>query len=417
MPISLNADFNLEISVYIAVSSKLPRILMLHNRYQFPGGEDASMEAEVELLRQAGHDVVVMEQHNNTIEGMSRWQKIVLAATTVWNSNNYQQLCSYLEDAPADVLHVQNFFPLWSPSVHAAAKVKGLSTVQHLRNFRLACLNAYLLRSGQVCEACLGKNPWRGLVYRCYRNSLPASLTVWSLLTVHRWRQTWLRDVDAFITPSQFAATKLLQAGIPGDRLHVKPDFIADPLANQQIPPLPDTPTFVFIGRLNEQKGVAILLEAWRQLNQPEWRLDLIGEGDRRAEFQQYVQHYQLSNVRFHGQRSTLEIMQHLQTASMVVVPSQSYETFGRVVIEAFACGRTALVASLGALPELVQDGVTGLHSPPNDPHAWAERLRWAGEHASELAAMGIAARQVYLTGYTPAVNYRQLLKIYQQVL
>lgn len=406
-----------KMGTYTAVSSKLPRILMLHNRYQFPGGEDASMEAEVELLRQAGHDVVLLERHNDVIKSMSRWQKVVLTAATVWNGDTYRQLRAYLRDAPTDVLHVQNFFPLWSPSVHAAAKAEGLSTVQHLRNFRLACLNAYLLRSGQVCEACLGKNPWRGLVYRCYRSSLPASLTVWSLLTVHRWRQTWLRDVDAFITPSQFAATKLLQTGIPDDRLHVKPDFVVDPLANQQIPPLPHVPTFVFIGRLNEQKGVALLLEAWRQLNQPEWRLELIGEGDRRASFQQYVQHYGLTNVRFHGHRSALEIMQHLQAASMVVVPSQSYETFGRVVIEAFACGRAALVASLGALPELVQDGVTGLHSSPNDSHAWTERLRWAGEHASELAAMGVAARQVYLTGYTPVVNYHQLLSIYQQVL
>ncbi len=387
---------------------------MLHNRYQLPGGEDASTMAEVALLREAGHDVVLLERHNDGIQQLSSGGKLALAAATVWNWQSDRQLRYHLRHTPADLMHVQNFFPLWSPSVYQAARAADIPVVQHLRNFRLACLNAYLLREGQVCEACLGKNPWRGLYYRCYRRSLPASLTVWSMLTFHRWRKTWERHVDGFVTPSQFAARTLLQAGIPEDRLHVKPDFIPDPLGDQAIPKLPNTPTFVFIGRLNEQKGVALLLQAWRQLQQPSWQLELVGDGDQRANLQRFTQEFHLTNVRFHGQLPAKDVLQLLQTAWAVVVPSQSYETFGRVVIEAFACGRSAIVANLGALPELVQDGITGWHLPHNDPGAWAECLRWAGNHASRLTTMGCAARQAYLAGYTPSVNYQQLLEIYQ---
>ncbi len=387
---------------------------MLHNRYQLPGGEDASTMAEVALLREAGHDVVLLERHNDGIQQLSGGGKLALAAATVWNWQSDRQLRHHLRHTPVDLLHVQNFFPLWSPSVYQAARAADIPVLQHLRNFRLACLNAYLLRGGHVCEACLGKNPWRGLYHRCYRQSLPASLTVWSMLTFHRWRKTWDRDVDGFVTPSQFAARKLSHAGIPDDRLHVKPDFIPDPLGDQPIPKLPDTPTFVFIGRLNEQKGVALLLQAWRQLQQPDWRLELVGDGDQRTNLQRFTQEFTLTNVRFHGQLPAVDVLRLLQAAWAVVVPSQSYETFGRVVIEAFACGRSAIVANLGALPELVQDGVTGWHLPHNDPGAWAECLQWAGNHASRLTTMGYTARQAYLAGYTPSVNYQQLLGIYQ---
>ncbi len=389
---------------------------MLHNRYQFPGGEDASAEAEVALLRHAGHEVTLLERHNDEIQQMSIGDKVALFAHTIWNSDSDRRIRAHLRQIPADILHVQNFFPLWSPSVYAAARSVGIPTVQHLRNFRLACLNAYLLRNGQVCEACVGKNPWRGVVHRCYRRSLPASLAVWSLVTAHRWGKTWIQYVDAFIAPSRFAAEKLVQVGIPSDRLHVKPDFIDDPLTDGQILPLPDQPTFAFIGRLNDQKGVALLLEAWRRLNQTDWRLELVGTGDRAADLRQFVQDYGLTNVQFHGQLPPPDVLRVIQSATAVVVPSQSYETFGRVVIEAFACGRSALVANLGALPELVHDGATGFTIPHQDQGTWVDRLRWAGDHPQHLATMGRAARQLYLTGYTPAANYQQLSAIYDQI-
>lgn len=390
---------------------------MLHNRYQFAGGEDASTEAEVALLRQAGHDVALMEAHNDRLKTLSGWAMVQLFQQTVWNAQAYHQVRDRLQVTHADLLHVQNFFPMFSPAVHAAAHNLNIPTIQHLRNFRLACLNAYLLRDGQVCEACLGKNPWRGLLYQCYRRSFPASFGVWSMITAHRWRRTWQRDVDAFITPSHFAAEKLVQAGIPDDRLHIKPDFIPDPLPDHSIPPQPLAPRFVFVGRLNEQKGVTLLLEAWRQLQQKDWELILIGIGEQSTQLQQFVTEYALSNVKFLGQLPLAQVLQVLQTATAVVVPSQSYETFGRVAIEAFANGRPALVSALGALPELVQEGSTGLIIPHRDLAGWVDRLYWAGHHPTEMGKMGHAARQRYLAAYTPAANNQQLQHIYQQVL
>ena len=395
----------------------LPHILMLHNRYQYAGGEDACTEIETDLLRQAGHSVTLVESHNDRIKQFSKIEQLQLLISTAWNPQAYREMRSRLQGLRPDLLHVQNFFPLFSPSVHAAAQSLQIPTVQHLRNFRLACLNSYLLRDGKVCEACLGRNPWRGIVYRCYRDSLPASIGVWNLITFNRRRGTWLRDVDAFITPSQFAAEKLLQAGVPGDRLHIKPDAVADPLEGKSVLPLPEKPIFVFVGRLSQQKGVMTLLEAWRRLNQVEWQLDLVGEGDQSQTLRQFAQEKGLANVHFRGQLPRSQVLEIMQSATAVVVPSQSYETFGRSVIEAFACGRAALVSNLGGLAELVKDDQTGFVISHIDVDAWVERLQWSGDRPLEMARMGQQARQAYLQNYTPAINYHHLMAIYQGVL
>jgi glycosyltransferase involved in cell wall biosynthesis len=392
-------------------------ILMLHNRYQYPGGEDASTQAEIEVLRSAGHQVTYLEENNNRLQNLTPLDKLQLFLNSPWNPQQYHNLRSQLQDLKPDILHVQNFFPLFSPSVHSAAKSLGIPTIQHLRNFRLGCLNSYLYREQQVCEACVGHNPWRGVVYRCYRQSLPESLALWHLITYNRGRKTWSRDVDGFIAPSHFAAQKLLEIGIPSERLYIKPNFTSDPLINQSIPPLPARPTFLYLGRLSPEKGVITLLQAWKHLHQREWQLNLLGDGPQRQTLEAFVQEHQLLNVTFYGQQPLAQVIEAIKQATAVVVPSQWYETFGRVVIDAFACGRGALVSNLGALSELVQEGKTGLLIAPQQIEAWSSGLNWCGNNPWQLTQIGQNARQTYLEKYTPEVNYQQIIRIYQGII
>lgn len=390
-------------------------IVMLHNRYQFAGGEDASTAADVALLREFGHQVSLIEIHNDQIKAFSRLDKLGLFFTTAWNPKMYRQLRSQLQSLRPDLLHVQNFFPLFSPAVHAAARSLGIPTIQHLHNFRLGCLNSYLLRGNQICEACVGRNPWRGVVHRCYRQSLPASLAVWGMLTFNRWRQTWQREVDAFIVPSQFAAHKLTEIGVPRDRLQVKFSAIADPGSVSQ--PLPAVPTFLFVGRLSPEKGAMTLLQAWAALAQPSWQLAIVGTGPQEIELKQFVANQHLANVQFHGQRSPEQVISLMRSATAIAIPSQCYETFGRIVVEAFACSRAVLASNLGALSELVQSEQTGFLLPHDQIDAWVERLRWSGEHPTAIATLGNAARQAYEQCYSPAATYQQLIEVYQRVL
>lgn len=392
------------------------RILMLHNRYQYSGGEDISTLQEVGILKKKGHFICLAERTNESIRDFSIAQKLSLFFSSAWDAQSAKWVQSELRHlSPVDLLHVQNFFPLFSPAVHQAAKALDVPTIQHLRNFRLGCLNAYLFRQGTVCEACVGHNPWRGVWHRCYRQSLSASLSMWQMVTVNRIKRTWTQDVDAFIAPSQFAARKLAEIGIPENRLHVKANFLADPLDKRQALPLPETPTFLYLGRLSPEKGILPLLKAWQQLKQPDWQLMLVGDGPQKTELEQFCQEHQLMGVSFLGYRPA--VVELIQRATAVLVPSLWYETFGRVVVEAFACGRPALVSDLGALTELVNDGETGFKVKPGSVSDWREKLRWCADHRGKLEQMGQIARRVYLKKYTPETNYQCLIGIYNHVL
>ena len=392
------------------------KILMLHNSYQYIGGEDSSTTAEIEVLRQAGHKVLLIEENNNRIKQFSPLNKLQLFFSAAWNDQKYQEMRSLLQELSPDLFHVQNFFPLFSPSIHAAAKSLNIPTIQHLRNFRLGCLNGYLFRENMVCETCVGKNPWPGLINRCYRNSLPESLGVWNMITHNRWRKTWHQDVNAFIAPSHFAAQKLVEIGIPSDRLYVKPNVTPDPLINESITPFPQIPTFLFIGRLSSEKGIMTLLKAWKKLAQSDWKLQIVGDGQQKKELEIYANEHSLTNVKFKGYQPKNIIIELIKKSTTVVVPSQWYETFGRVVIEAFACGRSALVSKIGALSELVTEGETGFLINPTHIDAWVERLEWYGKNNLDISQMSHKCRQIYLKKYTPEINYQQLINIYNRV-
>jgi glycosyltransferase involved in cell wall biosynthesis len=393
------------------------KIVMVHNYYQYRGGEDTATESLVTMLGGLGHKVTLLTENNDRINNFNKQEKLELFLNTSWNKKAEQQLRSQLSTLKPDLLHVHNFFPLFSPGIHSAAKSLNIPTIQHLHNFRLGCLNGYLYRQQNICELCVGNNPWRGVMYRCYRNSLPASLAVWNMITFNRWHQTWLTDVDTFIAPSRFAAEKLIQIGIPSNRLHIHPNLILDPLPNQTCPPLPEIPTFLYVGRLSPEKGVIKLLEAWQKLNQPQWQLQIVGDGPEKANLEDFSREKQLINVHFTGYQSQSGVIAAIKQATVIIVPSQWYETFGRVVIEAFACGRTVLVSNLGALTELVTEGETGFLLNPDELTTWVERLKWCGENPAAIQRMGQKARQSYLANYSLEVNYQQLLAIYQTVL
>lgn len=397
--------------------SKPLHIVMLHNRYQYAGGEDVSTDADVELLREYGHQVTLIEVHNDIIKAYSQFGKLKLFAETAWNFRAYFEMRSQFQKLKPDLVHVQNFFPLFSPSVHAAARSLNIPSIQHLHNFRLGCLNGYLLRNGKICETCVGQNPWHGVRYGCYRDSAIASFAVWAMIMVNRWRRTWEKDVSGFITPSHFAANKLKEIGISSDRLYVKPYVINHPVHRDLELNIPDQPNFLFVGRLSPEKGVITLLKAWVALNKSDWRLTILGDGAERAKLEQFVSESGLENVEFLGYLPPAKIMEVIQSATAIAVPSQWYETFGRVVVEAFACGKPVLASALGALSELITSEHNGFLIPCDRITAWTEKLYWCGTNPETMQIMGNNAYKTYQESYTRSANYHQLMKIYDSVL
>lgn len=381
-------------------------VLSIHNGYQIRGGEDESRAAEEQLLRQMGHQVDVYEEHNDRIGDLNPAQ---LAIRTIWSQESFGIVRQMLRQGDYDLIHVQNFFPLISPSIYYAARAEGIPIVQTLRNYRLLCPNALFFREGKVCEDCLGKAiPYPGVVHGCYRESPVASAAVASMITIHRALRTWLDKVDLYITLTEFARQKFIQAGFPAEKILVKPNFV-----NPDPGPGPgDGGYALFVGRLSVEKGLDTLLQAWKQLPQS-LPLKIVGEGPLADEVRAAAQ--SLPQVEWLGRRPMPEVYDLMGKAQFVVFPSKWYETFGRVAVEAFAKGTPVVAAHIGAIAELVDSGRTGLHFAPGNPADLAAKVEWLLSHPEQLAQMRCEARLEFERKYTAERNYQRLMDIYSK--
>ena len=380
------------------------RILAIHNYYQIRGGEDECYEAEMELLQKHGHLVDLYQEKNERVAALG---KLRTAARTLWSRQSYQAVKQRLTAQAYDVVHVQNFFPLISPSVYYAARDRGVPVVQTLHNYRLLCPNALFFRDGKVCEDCMGKEiAYPGVIHRCYRQSKTASAGVAMMLAFHRAKNTWLEQVDLYIALTEFARQKFIEGGLPADKIVVKPNFVGlDPGIGEG-----QGGYALYVGRLSVEKGLDTLLAAWKQLKS-RIPLKIVGEGPLAAQVIEATK--QLPSVEWLGRRPMTEVYDLMGEAKFLVFPSKWYETFGRVAVEAFAKGTPVIAANIGAIAELVEAGRTGLHFRPGDAEDLATQIEWALENSEKLSQMRQAARVEFEAKYTAEKNYQRLMDIY----
>jgi glycosyltransferase involved in cell wall biosynthesis len=382
------------------------RILMLHSRYDIRGGEDESTDAECKLLRSRGHQVDLLEAHNSAIgKEISRSSA---AVATVWSSEWYRRVAERLQSKRYDVVHVQNTFPLISPSIYYAASKLAVPVVQAVRNYRFVCPSANLFRDGKYCDMCVEKTvKWPAAVHACYRGSLPGSAVVAGMSVVHLLAGTWREKVDVYAAISEFVKARLVQGGLPSDKIFVKPNFVD--VDGQLQGGTPSGRHFLlYVGRISRDKGVHLLLESY-EASGVDLPLKLVGHGD--------VQVPLSLRDRVHvlGPLPLAEVYHTMRQAICVVMPGAWPEPFGRVAIESFAQSTPVIAPRAGGLTEIVQDGVNGLLFEPGNVPQLTMMLRRVAASQDLLAAMGRQALLCYRRQYTPDVNYSKLMECYRR--
>ncbi len=387
---------------------------MVHTRYRQPGGEDFVAQAESDMLREAGVEVRALNFTNDISPQSGRLEELKLLVESSWSASSARRVREQISEFRPDVLHVHNFWMQASPSVHHQASAMGVGTVQTLHNFRLLCTNAQLLRNGRVCEDCVGKIPWRGVIRRCYRNSFVASGAVGAMIATNRIRGTWDNDVDAFIALTSHAREKFIAGGLPADRIFVKPNF-GPPLSCESSRPSSSN-HFLFLGRLSAEKGVGILLQAWKLAGLRGFRLRIVGDGPERDALQKQAAALDLGGeqVEFTGFVERYRMGEQIAGSRCLILPSIWYEGFPVTILEAASMGRPCIVSAIGALPQLVGEGATGLTFPAGDASALAKVIRGMAEDDDLTDRLGAAARESYMQLYTPAQNLPALLDIYR---
>jgi glycosyltransferase involved in cell wall biosynthesis len=384
------------------------RIAIFHNRYAQRGGEDSVVETEAELLRKAGCEVRMFTVDSAPLLA-SRSAQLRAALEVRWNPSMVERVTRFLAAHPADVAHVHNFFPLLSPSVHATLRSLGVPVVQTLHNYRLVCANGVFLRDEKPCEECAVRGPWRAVRYGCWRGSRMAT-AVWAEATAaqRRWG-SWLASVDRFVVPSEFARRKLAAAGLPPERIVVKPNPVPDPGE-----PAPPGRGAVYVGRLSPEKGLALLLDAWRTLpGAPS--LTIAGGGPDESRLRERARG--IPGVSFLGEVARDRVPQLFAGAAFAVAPSIWFEVFGVTVAEAMAAGRAVVASDAGAMAELVEHGANGLLFRSGDATSLASACRRLLEDAALAAALGREARARYEEELAPGHATERLLALYSEVV
>lgn len=408
---------------------------MAHNRYREaqPSGENTIVDVEIAQLTAAGVEVLPFIRSSDEIPSMSKAAKALLPISPIWAPRAQQDLSRLLTEHRPDVLHLHNPYPLISPWVVRTAHRHGVPVVQTVHNYRQVCSSGIYFRDGVICQDCKGRALGVPAIrHRCYRDSAAQSALMATTLAVHRG--TW-RSVDRFIALTSAIADHLRDYGIPDDRIVVKPNAVPDPGR-----PAPLGDGFLYMARLSPEKGVDLLLDAWRR--HPVGTLGTLriaGDGELRALVEAAAA--ERPDVVYLGQLDRAGVRAAVEASAVVIAASMWHDVLPTVIIEALASGRPVLGTALGGIPYLV--GADAPHEPAGtgpaetasavvggggspmpagiglgeagwvvapEPTALAAALPVARAGAPGLA---LAARARYERTFHPDVVTKQLIDIY----
>ena len=387
-------------------------ILIVHNRYQIPGGEDRVAAQEAELLRAHGHQVFTYSRDNGELKTFSLWQKLALPFWTLYNPKTYRDIRAMVREEKIDVVHVHNTLMLVSPAVYYGARRGGAAVVQTIHNFRLLCPGATFYRDNRVCEDCLKKGLSCALKHKCYRGSFPQTLCCVLSMKLHR--ATGIYKRLTYICLTEFNKKMLLQLkGLKPEQIFVKPNFVQVPEA--LVPQQARKERIVFAGRLDEQKGIRVLLEAWRLLGGQGPELLVCGTGPLEDWCRKFAADNRMENVKICGYVPNEALRRILADSRGMILPTQWYEGFPMSIAEAFSVGTPVLVSKLGNAGSLVCQGVTGMKFDQTSPASIAKTVQkfWDSRGQDWYGS----TLEQYRSTMSPDNNYACLMEIYAQAV
>jgi len=382
------------------------RILFAHNRYLHRGGEDESREQEMSMLRSRGHDVIEYLVDNRDID---RKDIISIGLRSIWNTDQYQRVRNLIRETRPDILKVDNYFPILTPSIFEAAKSMGVSTVLSVRNYRLICASGNLFRAGRICIDCVGKKGLPGIRHRCYHNSYLQSSSIVLSNAYARLRGTWTESIDHYIAVSEGVKNLLVRGGFSADKISVKPNSISDTGAGDG-----SGGFAVYVGRLTEEKGILTLLAAWRKVGD-RVPLKIIGGGPLEDVVKKASE--QLPDIEFLGRKSLAEVCEYLGRAMMLIFPSEWLEPFGRSIVEAYSKGTPVIAADTELMRDMIESQETGLIFKAGDDDDLAEKVQSLAADTTMLTRMRERARSRYLQNYSEDLCYSKMMEILEYVL
>ena len=405
------------------------KILLVHKFYYVEGGAERYFFNVKQLLEEHGHEVIPFAMQHPRNEptpyaayfpslveadgagGGSPLQRLSNAARFVYNREAQRKLQQLIEDTRPGLAHVHGVYHHLSPAVLPVLKRAGIPVVFTLHEYKILCPGyLFLDGKGRVCEKCQGRAFWHAAVNRCFRGSYAGGALVAVESYVHRWLRSYRDNVDRFHSPSRFLRSKMIQYGWDGDRI----DWLPYTLAVQEFVPHYEPGDYVvFVGRLQREKGIQVLIEAMPLVERA--RLVVVGTGPLEQPLKARAKQLGLTSVEFVGYKSGQELRNLVAGARFTVVPSVVYDNSPLTIYESFSLGKPVVGARIGGIPELIEPGVDGELCEPGDPRSLAQAITSLWDRGEGIREMGKRAREKAERLFEPEQHYEKLMAIYEK--
>lgn len=382
------------------------KVCVVHNAYGKLSGEEVAVQNLSRYLREKGHSVVEFFRDSASIpdRGLAKAGALF---SGIYSFAARREFSDLLDAEKPDLIHVNNLYPLISPSILDESKRRRIPTVMTLHNYRIACPTGLMMSHGEICRRCVTSGEWNCAVRNCTgetAKSVGYALRNW----VARLRGVFHEKVDHFLAPSRFLKSVLVESGYPADRISVAP-YILDIRA--QPTDYGDGQYVGYVGRISPEKGVDVIVEAARRL--PNIPFRFAGDYSRMPE----VVRRAPANCTFIGAIAHAHLDQFIGDARLTVVSSVWYEVQPFSLFEPMAAGKCVVCADIGSLPEFVEHERTGMLFKPGDPDDLAAKVRDLWDRPARCRELGAAARAKVIREFSPESAYQKTMSAYDAAI
>jgi len=382
------------------------RILLVHNDYGRYSGEEQAFDDIAKVLFANGHEIDWL-RHPGPDSNYSTGQKIRGFFTGIYSFRYKERIKTVLSKKRYDIVHLQNLYPFISPSILPVCKDHNVPIVMRCPNYRLFCPNGLHLSHGELCERCLYGKEWHCVFRNCEDNYFTsAGYAIRN--AVARTTGMILKNVNRYIVLSNFQKKRFVDGGIDPDKISILPNVIRN--LNQKKAHTRGK-YLSFIGRLSAEKGIDLLFDAARRM--PEQKFSVAGRVREKSNFLNDLP----NNVQYFGFLTGAKLDQLYQDTYALIFPSMWFEGYPNALVRAMSYGIPVIASRIGAIPEIVDDGVDGLLFVPGNVEDMVKKIKEILGDPVRAKKMGEAGAQKVATQNSESVYYERLMKIYNQAI
>lgn len=383
--------------------SRTVKICLVHNAYGKLSGEETAVEGLRQCLTAHGHSVIPFFRSSAELDGL-RFGKLGALFAGIYNPFARREFATLLDAERPDLVHINNLFPLISPSILAETSRRGTPTVMTLHNYRLLCPTGLMFSHGELCQRCVGGREWWCALRNC-TGEWPKSAGYAMRSGVARLRGSFVDNVDRFVALTDFMKRVLVGEGYPAERIDVVRSIVSLKVGPSSVT---DDGYVGFVGRISPEKGVDTIVDAARYCERIMFRF--AGHYLRMPDLPARAP----SNCDFLGEIPSARVAGFVSAARFTVFSSRWYEMSPLSLVDAMLQGKPVVCSAIGGLSEFVEDGSTGLLFTPGDANDLAEKIRYLWDRPELCRRMGEAARAKVLGMFSPEDNYTRLMATYR---